>query len=63
MEDNFERLSMGLSEDDFQDYKIAFRVIESLEQNDKIKPEPRAYFTIVRNYLANVIAQYTINNL
>ena len=59
MEDNFERLS----EDDFQDYKTAFRVIKSLEQSDKIKAETKFGFRVVRDYLANVITQYTINNL
>ncbi len=59
MEDNFEQLS----EDEFQDYRIAFLVIKSLEKSDKISPETRAHFTIVRNYLANVIAQYSVDNL
>ncbi len=59
MEDNFERLS----EDDFQDYRTAFRVIKSLERSDKIEAGSKSSFTVVHNYLANVIAQYAINNL
>ena len=59
MEDNFEQLS----EDDFQDYIIAFRVIKSIEQGNKNVAGFRNSFTVVRNYLANVIARYAIDNL
>ena len=59
MGNNFEQLS----EDDFQEYKIAFGVIEHLEQSDKIKAGAKSSFTVVRNYLANAIAQYAINIL
>ena len=59
MEDIFERLS----EDEFRDYQTAFRVIKSLEKSGKIKAGSKTSFTVVRNYLANVIAHYAINNL
>lgn len=62
MGDNFERIEQ-LSEDEFQDYRIAFRVIKTLERSDKIAQGVVPSFTAVRNYLANVIAQYAINNL
>jgi len=59
MDNNFERLS----EDEFHDYKTAFRVIKTLERSDKIKAGAKSSFTVVRNYLANVIAHYAIDNL
>ena len=59
MNNSFEQLS----EDEFQDYKTAFRVIESLERSDKIETGSVPSFTVVRNYLANVITHYTIDNL
>ena len=51
-----------LSEDEFQDYRIAYGVIKSLEQSDKAEGI-RPSLINVRNYLANIIAQYALNNL
>lgn len=59
MDNNFEQLS----EDEFQDYKTAFCVIKSLERSDEIEAGSKSSFTVVRNYLANVIAHYAIDNL
>ena len=44
--------------DDLTRVKIAFRVIRELENWDEITQGNKNNFTVVRNYLANAIANY-----
>lgn len=46
------------NEDDFTRMKIAFSVIKKLENWEEITAGNKNNFTVVRNYLANAIANY-----
>lgn len=45
-------------ESDLARYKEAYKVIRELEEWDKISPGNKNNFTVVRNYMANAIADY-----
>lgn len=44
--------------DDLTRVKAAFKIIKEIENSDEISSEEKNNFTVVRNYLANIIVNY-----